>query len=152
LTDGSHAGEALDEGEFGRVFKHGFEGGLVLGDAGLEVAQHFELLLEEESGGRGEVEFVEEPEAAFAEEVAALGELEVVLGAEEAVDAVADHGALAHEKAALAQDFLSLAGGLGGDVNFADHICVQKPGEDVGIDLVIFDFGLGDDPGLEGVS
>jgi hypothetical protein len=101
----------------------------------LEIAQHFELLLEEESGGRGEVEFVEEPETAFAEEVAALGKLEVVLGAEEAVDAVADHGALAHEKAALAQDFLSLAGGLGGDVNFADHAGVQKPGEDVGVDV-----------------
>jgi hypothetical protein len=99
----------------------------------LEIAQHFELLLEEESGGRGEVEFVEEPETAFAEEVAALGKLEVVLGAEEAVDAVADHGALAHEKAALAQDFLSLAGGLGGDVNFADHAGVKKPGEDVGV-------------------
>jgi len=133
--DGAHAGEALDEGEFGRVFEHGFERGLVLGDAGLEIAQHLELLLEEESGGRGEVEFFEEPEPAFTEEVAALGKLEVVLSAEEAVDAVADHGALAHEEAALAQDFLSLAGGFGGDVNFADHAGVQKPGEDMGIDV-----------------
>ena len=150
--DGAHAGEALDEGEFGRVFEHGFEGGLVLGDAGLEIAQHFELLLEQESGGRGEVEFIQEPEAAFAEEVAALGELEVVLGAEEAVDAVADHGALAHEEAALAQHFLSLAGGFGGDVNLADHSGMQEPGEDVGIDLIVFNLGLGDDPGLEGVG
>jgi hypothetical protein len=51
------------------------------------------------------------------------------------VDAVADHGALAHEKAALAQDFLSLAGGLGGDVNLADHVCVQESREDVGVDV-----------------
>ena len=98
---------------------------------------HFKswIRVEEESGGRGEVEFVEEPETSFAEVVAALGKLEVVLGAEEAVDAVADHGALAHEEAALAQDFLSLAGGLGGDVNLADHAGVQKSGEDVGVDV-----------------
>ena len=150
--DGAHAGEASDEAEFGRVFEHGFEGGLVFGDTGLEAAQHFELLLEQESGGRGKVELVQEPEAALAEEVAALGQLQVVLGAEKAMDAVADHGALAHEEAALAQHFLSLAGRFGRNVDFADHSSAKESGEDKGVDFVCFDLGLGDDPGFEGIG
>lgn len=124
----AHARDALHEGEFRRVFVHRFKGGFIFGDAALEVAQHVELLLEQESGGCGKIELVEKAQSALAEKVAALRELQVVLGTEEAVDAVADSGALPHEEGALAQDLFALPGGFGGDVNFADHSSAQEPG------------------------
>ena len=93
---------------------HGFEGGFVFGDAGLEVAQHFELLLEQEAGGCGKLELVEKAQATLAEEVAALGQLQVVLGTEEAVDAVAHPGALPHEEGAWRKTSLRCRAALEG--------------------------------------
>jgi hypothetical protein len=58
---------------FVRVFVHCFEGSFVFSHAGLKVAQHFELLLEQQPGRSGKLELVEEAKAAFAEEIAALG-------------------------------------------------------------------------------
>ena len=37
-------------------------------------------------------------------------------------------------------------------MNFADHSSTQKSGKDVGIDFIVFDLGLGDDAGLEGIG
>ena len=150
--DGAHAWNALHEGEFVRVFVHGFESGFVFSDAGLEIPQHFELLLEQESGGRRKIELVEKAQATLAEDVAALRELQVVLGAEEAMDAVAHAGALPNEEGALAQDFLALPGSLGGNMDLTDRSGTQESGKDMGIDFIVFDLGLGDDAGLEGIG
>jgi hypothetical protein len=68
---------------------HRFKGGFIFGDAGLEIAQHVELLLEEKTGRCGKIELLEKAQTALAEEVAALRQLQVVLGAKETMDTVA---------------------------------------------------------------
>jgi hypothetical protein len=50
-------------------------------------------------------------------------------------------------KKTLAQDLFTLPSGLGGDVNFTDHSSAQEAGEDMGIDFIVFDLGLGNDAG-----
>jgi len=111
--------------EVHRCFQCAAGGGLgdvvVFCDGGIEVAQHAELLLEQESGGCGKIELVEKAQTTLAEEVSALRGVQVVLGSEKAMDAVAHSGALPNAEGALVQNVLALPSGLRRNVNFVDH-------------------------------
>jgi hypothetical protein len=62
-----------------------------------------QLLGEKESSGRRKIELIQEAHAFGSEQIAALGQLEPVLGAKEPMNAIAHHRAMPHKETKLAQ-------------------------------------------------
>jgi hypothetical protein len=111
-----------------------------------------QLLGEKESSGRRKIELIQEAHAFGSEQIAALGQLEPVLGAKEPMNAIAHHRAMPHKETTLAQHLFNLSGGLPADVHPRNETAAQQIGQNVGIDLVGLDLRLGNDSRFERVS
>jgi hypothetical protein len=96
-----------------------------------------QLLGEKESSGRRKIELIQEAHAFGSEQIAALGQLEPVLGAKEPMNAIAHHRAMPHKETKLAQHLFNLSGGLPADVHPRNETAAQQIGQNVGIDLVV---------------
>ncbi len=68
----------------------------------------------------------------FAKKVAALGKLQIVLRREQALNAVAEHRALADEKTSLPQHLLALPRALAWNMDRGNQLGLQKLGQHVG--------------------
>jgi len=75
-----------------------------------------------------------------------------MLRAQQPVDAVAQHGALADKETPLTQHLLAFASRAGWNVNGADQTRAQQQSEYLGIHFVRLDLSLRNDPRFERVG